>query len=175
MKTYFGSPCRNCGNTKRYKSSNNCIDCAKKRATRRYERRIGGIPQRRVSRNARVAAKNQGKDRYISATPCPHGHGFERFVSTGNCPPCSSLQERRRRANTRVPQAAPSWGNPAAILKLFRWADELSKATGIDHHVDHVVPLLSPLVCGLHWEGNLQVLPAIDNKSKGNRRWPDMP
>lgn len=40
--------------------------------------------------------------------------------------------------------------------------------TGIQHHVDHVVPLVHPLVCGLHVAHNLQVLTAADNCRKGN-------
>jgi len=45
----------------------------------------------------------------------------------------------------------------------------MTKATGQPYHVDHVVPLISPVVCGLHTHTNLQVLPAFINLSKGNR------
>lgn len=49
-----------------------------------------------------------------------------------------------------------------------------SAATGISFEVDHVVPLVSPYVCGLHNAFNLAVIPAIVNRSKGNRWWPGM-
>lgn len=48
-------------------------------------------------------------------------------------------------------------------------------ATGIAFEVDHIIPLQSKIVCGLHNEANLSVIPAIENNRKGNRYWPDMP
>lgn len=49
------------------------------------------------------------------------------------------------------------------------------EATGIRHEVDHLVPLRSKLVCGLHNEFNLGVISAAENNRKGNRFWPQMP
>lgn len=72
-------------------------------------------------------------------------------------------------------QAIPIWANMDAIKDVYREARERTAKTGASHHVDHIVPLQSPIVCGLHWEGNLQILPAFDNQSKRNRWWPDMP
>lgn len=50
-----------------------------------------------------------------------------------------------------------------------------TKTTGIRWEVDHIVPLVHPQVCGLHVETNLRVIPAIENRRKGNRHWPEMP
>jgi hypothetical protein len=47
--------------------------------------------------------------------------------------------------------------------------------TGVKWQVDHIVPLISKLVCGLHNEFNLRVITAMENNVKGNRYWPDMP
>jgi 5-methylcytosine-specific restriction endonuclease McrA len=44
----------------------------------------------------------------------------------------------------------------------------LTDATGIKHNVDHIVPIVHPLVCGLHNEFNLQVLTRDDNIRKSN-------
>jgi hypothetical protein len=57
----------------------------------------------------------------------------------------------------------------ARIKEIYKKCAEISKATGIRHHVDHIIPLRSPLVCGLHVSWNLQIIPAAENLRKGNR------
>ena len=71
--------------------------------------------------------------------------------------------------------AMPAWADDRMIKEVYRLAKERTKQTGIKHHVDHVIPLNSPLVCGLHNEFNLAIVSAKENLKKGNRFWPDMP
>lgn len=59
--------------------------------------------------------------------------------------------------------------------EAYRLCRERTRTTGVRFEVDHIVPLRSKVVCGLHNEHNLRVIPAIENNRKGNRRWPDMP
>lgn len=66
-------------------------------------------------------------------------------------------------------QAVPKWADLNVIKEVY------IEAKYMQMHVDHIVPLLSPLVCGLHVWDNLQLLDARTNISKGNRVWPDMP
>lgn len=70
---------------------------------------------------------------------------------------------------TRKLQAQPLWADVDAIRAIYKEAARLKKATGLAFHVDHVIPLKHPLVCGLHVHTNLRVIPAADNMSKGNR------
>ena len=80
-----------------------------------------------------------------------------------------------RKYATLVARAYPAWANDKAIRGFYAKARRATAATGILHHVDHVVPIRSRIVCGLHCEANLQVIPWRDNLVKGNRHWPDMP
>jgi hypothetical protein len=85
----------------------------------------------------------------------------------------ATMHSRTRQA--RKKNAAPKWANLEAIKAIYKAAADLTKRTGIQHHVDHVVPLQSKLVCGLHCESNLQVLSADENMKKHNSYWPGMP
>ena len=66
-------------------------------------------------------------------------------------------------------QATPMWADNSAIVEIYKLAAD----SGME--VDHVVPLNSKLVCGLHCEQNLQLLTPAENRRKSNRTWPDMP
>ena len=70
--------------------------------------------------------------------------------------------------------AMPGWANKDAIRFFYAEAAAKTAATGLAHHVDHIVPLQSNRVCGLHVEHNLRVIPASANVIKGNRVWSDM-
>lgn len=76
---------------------------------------------------------------------------------------------------SRLKNATPKWVCLQEIRSLYRRATNLSIETGVKHHVDHIVPLTSRTVCGLHSLDNLQILTACENKSKYNSSWPDMP
>lgn len=72
-------------------------------------------------------------------------------------------------------RSIPLWVNHDAILKAYEAADMMMQLLGERYEVDHIVPLQSKYVCGLHVANNLQVLPRSDNRKKSNRHWPDMP
>lgn len=72
-------------------------------------------------------------------------------------------------------KSKPQWANIFFMREAYNLARLRTKITGIKWHVDHIVPLRSKLVCGLHCEDNFQVITAIENIKKKNIYWPDMP
>lgn len=66
----------------------------------------------------------------------------------------------------------PSWLTDAdrrQIKELYFLAREKTKFSGVEHHVDHIVPLQGQNVSGLHVPWNLQILTAQENLSKHNK------
>lgn len=71
-------------------------------------------------------------------------------------------------------QRTPDWldvVDHAEIEFTYIWCYALRNC-GLDHHVDHIVPLQGNNVSGLHVPSNLQVIPAKQNLSKSNG-WTD--
>lgn len=79
----------------------------------------------------------------------------------------AKIVERRAKQKN----ATPPWfeSERKKINLVYKKASEL----GLE--VDHVVPLTSDLVCGLHCWDNLQLLNRQENAKKLNKYWPDMP
>ncbi len=72
---------------------------------------------------------------------------------------------------TKIYWATPPWLNPEQLeqmKKIYLDAPEGS-------HVDHIVPLKSEYVCGLHVPWNLEAISPSENYKKSNRHWPHCP
>lgn len=72
-------------------------------------------------------------------------------------------------------QAWPDWCADHPGFKAVREEWKRRRAAGEDVHIDHVVPICSPLVCGLHVPWNLEVIDRVSNLKKSNKWWPDGP
>lgn len=66
-------------------------------------------------------------------------------------------------------KAMPKWADQNKIRLIYKHAVTLTKETGVLHVVDHIYPLQSKLMCGLHIDINLRVITQTENLVKGNK------
>jgi len=71
-------------------------------------------------------------------------------------------------------RATGSWTHHEKINALYKECAR-RRANGEDVVIDHKVPLISPIVCGLECHWNMEIITAYENAKKGNKFWDDCP
>lgn len=151
LSTYFtGRPCKHGHVNRRRTINGTCIECEDA-----AQRKKVALAKTKPEVWARYLAGKRPSENWLASN-------LWRF----------SEYEARRRSAKR--SATPRWAN-REIIKMLYQIGKIYRDAGIPCHVDHIVPLRSRLVCGLHVESNLTLLPARDNIAKSNRTWPDGP
>lgn len=185
--------CTDCGEEKtldqfsnfkegRFRKKAHCKDCGA-RQTREWSAKN---PEKKKATDAAYGLKNRLKLRAKRAANREAHLAYMREYHLKNWSPevASSAAERARAFRAANPaltnawsasrkarklRATPSWANKEAIYAFYKEAARLTKLTGIEHHVDHIYPLKSKWMCGLHVETNLQILTKTENLRKSNR------
>ena len=177
---YFtGEPCLHGHIVERLVSNRSCIECAahRKHAWNKAEPDKVNA-QKRAWRNAnleKVRKLNLANQKKHRASANARNRRYaekhrEKIRSKNrawelNNPDKAAAKFARRRASKR--HQTPGWVNHERINEIYRIA-AVRRRNGEDVHVDHVIPLQSGTVCGLHVHNNLQIIPASVNRSKSN-------
>jgi len=93
---------------------------------------------------------------------------FQRKYSKRNSGKVIAKNARRHSAKM---SRTPPWltrEHYAEMRAIYIERQILSEWSGVEHHVDHIVPLCGKNVSGLHVPWNLQLLPARENLTKQN-------
>lgn len=90
-------------------------------------------------------------------------------------PDLNANYRRSVRYYRKLYAAWPEWADDKTAFKVIYDEAKRRRARGENVHVDHIVPICSDLVCGLHVPWNLQVICAKRNLTKSNTWWPDHP
>ena len=154
-----GKPCKKGHFTKRRVSNGGCVMCDKEHTDRWRE--ANPDKKREKDREYACAWNNANRHRRQEI--------WRRWAKSN--PDKTNANQARRRATKK--NATPFWANQEEIKRFYATSKEFEQLTGIIHHVDHIYPLKSDFLCGLHVENNLQVLTAEKNIFKHNRSWPD--
>ena len=123
-------------------------------------------PTKRRSRETRAVKKEEfaAYDKLCYQANKPAIQAYKRVWMKANA---ASINRRTAARRALCAKATPSWADKKDIENAYM------EARHMQMHVDHIVPLNHPLVCGLHvWE-NLQLLSPIENMRKNNRFDPE--
>lgn len=147
-----------------------CKDCASKDTSKWYSKNKAAYAEKRsLLRKENVEAARSKASEYRSANKERIAE-YDKQWRRRNRPKVA-----KKSSDVRARRSTPAWANKLAILREYELAAWCTKVTGEAYNVDHIVPLRSKIVCGLHCEANLQVITAAENFRKSNQRWPDMP
>lgn len=171
---YFtGEPCKQ-GHIALRKTKGVCVECLKVEWKQAAKTRVDYFR----AYNRREEVKDAKHDWYLE--------NREQVIAAANARPAEVRREYRDawkanhktqvRADTKARrrkhrEATPPWltrKQKTEIRQMYQVAITLTQATGEQYVVDHIYPLRSDVVCGLHVPWNLRVIPREENLKKSN-------
>jgi 5-methylcytosine-specific restriction endonuclease McrA len=174
-KYYFtGEACKH-GHVAPRKTKGACTDCLKVEWAEAATKRVDYFAQY----NRREEVKDRKNEWYQD--------NRETVINSAATRPAHVLREYRNvwkanhktqvRADTKARRrkhrdATPPWltrKQKSEIRQLYQIAITMTQTTGEQYVVDHIVPLRSDEVCGLHVPWNLRVITQEENLKKSNR------
>jgi len=174
IKYYFtGQPCIR-GHVAPRKTKGSCLECMKEDWVIDNKKR-SEKPKSEASKAAGKRYYEKNKEAVkarANARPKEEITKHKQKHKQNNPEYYKSLTNVRRRRNR---SASPPWltkEHKLAMRQLYLQAMELTKLTGERYAVDHIVPLISEAVCGLHVPWNLRVITQDENLRKSNKLEP---
>jgi hypothetical protein len=150
--TFHGNPCiHGHGTLRRMSGAKQCVECQRLASADWCAR------NRELSRsnNTRWREANRPKLRAL----------IGRWKAGNKTRTAQSTRKRQAAKRQRVPR----WADETQMRVFYKIAAALTRAHGVQFDVDHIVPLQGARVSGLHVQGNLQVMRAVDNYIKGSK------
>ena len=174
-KYYFtGEPCKH-GHIALRKTKGSCVECLKIEWQQSNQNRAGYYSEY----NKRTEVKEKKHEWYQA--------NKEQVIQRAATRPVEVLRQYRNawKVNNKLQvladnkvrrrkhrQATPPWltrKQKSEIRHLYEIAITMTKTTGEQYVVDHIVPLRSEVVCGLHVPWNLRVITQEENLKKSNK------
>lgn len=174
-KYYFtGEPCKH-GHIALRKTKGSCVECLKLEWQQSNQNRAGYYSEY----NKRTEVKEKKHEWYQA--------NKEQVIQRAATRPVEVLRQYRNawKVNNKLQvladnkvrrrkhrQATPPWltrKQKSEIRHLYEIAITMTKTTGEQYVVDHIVPLRSEVVCGLHVPWNLRVITQEENLIKSNK------
>jgi len=174
-KYYFtGKPCKH-GHIALRKTKGSCVECMKtewKESAAKRAEYFSAYNKSKAGQASKQKYYETNREQVIAranARPEEIKRGYKKEYKKRNPELCKALVSVRRR---RHREATPLWitaEDKLAMRNLYLQAQNLSRRTGERYVVDHIIPIMSQKVCGLHVPWNLQIITQVENLKKSNK------
>ena len=171
---YFtGEPCKN-GHIAPRKTKGACVECLKDEWRKGNQTRaeyFRSYNQREEVKDRKNAWYAENRDEVIARAatrPLEVKREYQLAWKERNIEWVRADTKARRRKHR---EATPKWltsAQKSEIRQIYRAAIVSSKTTGEQYVVDHIYPLRSEVVCGLHVPWNLRIMTREANLKKSN-------
>ncbi len=174
-KYYFtGQPCKH-GHIAARKTKGTCVECLKVEWAKGNEARAEYFREynkREDVKDRKNAWYQENREAVIAAASTRPQHvkrEYQNAWKERNIVWVRADTKSRRRKHR---EATPKWlttAQKAAMREIYKMAITMTQTTGEQYVVDHIVPLRSHEVCGLHVPWNLRVITQEENLKKSNK------
>ena len=174
-KYYFtGQPCKH-GHIAARKTKGACVECLKVEWTKGNKTRADYF----CEYNRREDVKDRKNEWYqenrkavIEAAATRPAHVLREYRNAWKVNNKTQIRADTKARRRKHREATPTWltrKQKSEIRQLYQIAITMTQTTGEQYVVDHIVPLRSHEVCGLHVPWNLRVITQEENLKKSNK------
>lgn len=169
---YFtGKLCKHGHIDKRITKRGECVTCRKDNWQIDNAKRVGK-PQTEASKRGKLKYYEKNRDAVIARALARPEEDKRRYRKTWKLNNPLSKNMHRNAWRRRQKDACPSWlskDDRQRINDIYMQAQLTSQTTGRRYVVDHIIPITSNVVCGLHVPWNLRVITNEENAKKWNK------
>ena len=172
---YFtGEPCKH-GHIAPRKTKGACIECLKVEWVRAAETRADyfrAYNKREDIKDRKNEWYQENRETVINNAATRPAHVLREYRNAWKANNKTQVLADNKVRRRKHREATPSWltrKQKSEIRQLYQIAITMTQTTGEQYVVDHIVPLRSDYVCGLHVPWNLRVITQEENLKKSNK------
>ena len=174
-KYYFtGEPCKH-GHVALRKTKGSCVECLKIEWEEGNQARVEYF--REYNRREEVKDRKnewyqENREMVINNAATRPAHVLREYRNTWKTNNKTQIRVDTKARRRKHREATPKWlsrKQRSEIRQIYQIAITMTQTTGEQYVVDHIVPLRSDYVCGLHVPWNLRVITQEENLKKSNK------
>ena len=174
-KYYFtGQPCKH-GHIAARKTKGACIECLKVEWAKGNEMRAGYFREYNKREDVKYRKNEwyqENREAVINNAATRPTHVLREYRNVWKANNKTQIRADTKARRRKHREATPPWltrKQKSEIRQLYQIAITMTQTTGEQYVVDHIVPLRSHEVCGLHVPWNLRVITQEENLKKSNK------